>query len=136
MARGKTPVPLDLPLPASVESHGHGTMTKHEMAYRALCDAILERLLPEDARLPSSRMLAERWKLSRGTVESVFDRLRAEGYVTRQGGSGTRVCAVIPDSYLHASAVLEHAPQRTRVVALSAKRNANAKRPAKPQAIK
>lgn len=48
-------------------------MTKHEMAYRALCDAILERLLPEDARLPSSRMLAERWKLSRGTVESVFD---------------------------------------------------------------
>lgn len=103
MARGKTPVPLDLPLPATVNLDGRDGRTKHEFAYRALRDAILERLLPEGVRLPSSRMLAERWHLSRGTVESVFDRLRAEGYVTRLGGSGTRVCAVIPDNYLHAS---------------------------------
>ncbi|QGZ65517.1 MocR-like pyridoxine biosynthesis transcription factor PdxR [Paraburkholderia acidisoli] len=101
MARGKTPVPLDLPLPAAVDENGNA-VNKHDRAYRALRDAILERLLPEGARLPSSRLLAERWQLSRGTVESVFDRLRAEGYVTRLGGSGTRVCAVIPDNYLHA----------------------------------
>lgn len=132
MARGKTPVPLDLPLPVSVEANDHDAMTKHETAYRALRDAILERLLPEGARLPSSRMLAERWQLSRGAVESVFDRLRAEGYVTRLGGSGTRVCAVIPDSYLHASALPEHAPGRSKAMALSAKRKADARPQPKP----
>ncbi|MCY0386730.1 PLP-dependent aminotransferase family protein [Robbsia sp. Bb-Pol-6] len=99
MARGKTPIPLDLPLLAA-QPVKDGCVTKQEGAYRALRDAILERLLPQGTRLPSSRVLAQRWRLSRGTVECAFDRLRAEGYVTRLGGSGTRVCAVIPDSYL------------------------------------
>jgi GntR family transcriptional regulator / MocR family aminotransferase len=100
MARGKTPVPLDLPQLAALAEPDSNALGKQERAYIALRNAILEGLLAAHARLPSTRMLAERWGLSRGTVESVFDRLRAEGYVTRLGGSGTRVCAVIPDTYL------------------------------------
>jgi GntR family transcriptional regulator / MocR family aminotransferase len=103
MARGKTPVALDLPQLAAIADTDGRVVTKQERAYVALRNAILEGLLAADARLPSTRMLAERWQLSRGTVESVFDRLRAEGYVTRLGGSGTRVCAVIPDTYLKSS---------------------------------
>jgi GntR family transcriptional regulator / MocR family aminotransferase len=114
MARGKTPVPLDLPQLAAMHDADGSVATKQERAYLALRDAILEGFLTAGARLPSTRMLAERWQLSRGTVENVFDRLRAEGYVTRLGGSGTRVSAVIPDTYLR-SASAGSSPRMRRV---------------------
>ena len=75
-----------------------------DSAYSALRQAILEKRLPAGCRLPSTRTLAQRWGLSRGTLEVVFDRLRSEGYVSRASGSGTRVCAVVPDLYLSAPA--------------------------------
>lgn len=98
MSRGKHPVPLDLPLPQAL---GEG-LGKQDSAYGALRQAILEKRLPAGCRLPSTRTLAQRWSLSRGTLEAVFDRLRSEGYVSRVSGSGTRVCAVVPDLYLKA----------------------------------
>lgn len=64
--------------------------------------AILNRQLPAGSRLPSTRSLAERWRVSRGTLEAVFDRLHSEGYVQRVAGSGTRVCAVIPEQFIAA----------------------------------
>ncbi|WP_317205183.1 winged helix-turn-helix domain-containing protein, partial [Janthinobacterium sp.] len=94
MTRGKVAVPLDLPQPAALHGAGAG---KQEGAYAALRDAILGQVLPAGSRLPSSRTLAARWRLSRGTVEAVFDRLRAEAYVSRAPGSGTRVCALVPE---------------------------------------
>ncbi|HAT32337.1 MAG TPA: GntR family transcriptional regulator [Janthinobacterium sp.] len=100
MTRGKVAVPLDLPWPAALRDGGAG---KQEAAYAALRDAILSQLLPAGSRLPSSRTLAERWQLSRGTVELVFDRLRAEAYVARAPGSGTRVCALVPERFLMAA---------------------------------
>lgn len=100
MSRGKHPVPLDLPLP----QHGDAALGKQDSAYSALRQAILEKRLPAGCRLPSTRTLAQRWGLSRGTLEVVFDRLRSEGYVSRASGSGTRVCAVVPDLYLSAPA--------------------------------
>ncbi|AZC18980.1 PLP-dependent aminotransferase family protein [Pseudomonas sp. CMR5c] len=98
MSRGKYPVPLDLPLPQAL---GEG-LGKQDSAYGALRQAILDKRLAAGCRLPSTRTLAQRWAMSRGTLEVVFDRLRSEGYVSRAAGSGTRVCAVVPDLYLSA----------------------------------
>lgn len=102
MSRGKHPVPLDLPLPQRMDE----ALGKQDSAYGALRQAILEKRLPAGCRLPSTRTLAQRWGLSRGTLEVVFDRLRSEGYVSRASGSGTRVCAVVPDLYLSAPAAV------------------------------
>ena len=102
MPRGKSPHTLDLPRPTSwLDKAG---VSKQDGAYEALRSAILTKLLPAGSRLPSSRTLAERWELSRGTIETVFDRLHAEAYVTRVPGSGTHVCAVVPERFLMAEA--------------------------------
>lgn len=97
MGKGKTTSPLDLPLPAEGIAK-----TKQERAYRAIREAILNGLLQAEDRLPSTRLLAQRWGIARGTLEAVFERLQLEGYILRQVGSGSRVSAVIPDSYLKA----------------------------------
>jgi GntR family transcriptional regulator / MocR family aminotransferase len=59
--------------------------------YGELRAAILEGRLAPGSRLPASRDFARLHSLSRGTVVSVFDRLRAEGYVASRVGSGTWV---------------------------------------------
>lgn len=100
MARGKAKFALDLPRPAALQVCSEEEGSKQDIVYTALRDAILGRLIAAGGRLPSSRALAERWGLSRGTVEIVYDRLGAEAYVTRMPGSGTRVSAVVPDRYL------------------------------------
>ena len=96
MSRGKAPSALDLPRPDSLNAG------KQQGAYEALRAAILDRQLPAGSRLPSTRSLAERWLVSRGTLEAAFDRLHSEGYVQRVAGSGTRVCAVIPEQFIAA----------------------------------
>ena len=97
MSKGKVTLALELPLPA------HGTAaTKQEGAYVAIRDAILGGLVHAGDRLPSTRTLGQRWGIARGTLENVFERLQLEGYITRRVGSGSRVSAVIPDSYLKA----------------------------------
>ncbi|MGY2288686.1 MocR-like pyridoxine biosynthesis transcription factor PdxR [Pseudomonas sp. SDO528_S397] len=98
MSRGKTAAALDLPRPDSLDAG------KQQGAYDALRQAILSRQLPADSRLPSTRSLAQRWGVSRGTLEAAFDRLHSEGYVQRLAGSGTRVCAVIPEQFIAAPA--------------------------------
>jgi len=65
----------------------HQTLTS--WLYGELRSAILEGRLAAGARLPSSRDFASLYKLSRGTVVSVLERLQAEGYVTSRVGFGT-----------------------------------------------
>jgi GntR family transcriptional regulator/MocR family aminotransferase len=96
MSRGKAASTLDLPRPDTLDTG------KQQGAYEALRGAILNRQLPAGSRLPSTRSLAERWLVSRGTLEAAFDRLHSEGYVQRVAGSGTRVCAVIPEQFIAA----------------------------------
>ena len=55
--------------------------------------------LPSGARLPSTRSLAQRWRIARSTVEAAYDQLRGEGYTAGTVGSGTYVAAVIPDNF-------------------------------------
>jgi GntR family transcriptional regulator/MocR family aminotransferase len=102
MARGKTASSLDLPLPTALPVAGN--RSKQDCISNAIRDAIARKLLPPESDLPSSRTLADRWNVSRGTVEAAFDRLFSEGYITRAHGSGTRVSAVIPDSFRPSSA--------------------------------
>ncbi|MGU9816333.1 MocR-like pyridoxine biosynthesis transcription factor PdxR [Pseudomonas sp. LF135] len=98
MSRGKAAAHLDLPRPDSLDAG------KQQGAYDALRAAILNRQLPAGSRLPSTRSLAERWLVSRGTLEAAFERLHSEGYVQRVAGSGTRVSAVIPEQFIAAPA--------------------------------
>lgn len=74
----------------------------HRQLYDALRVAIVSGRLPGGARLPSTRQFALEIGVSRVTVAGAFDQLRAEGYVEARGGSGTFVCAVLPDDALHA----------------------------------
>ena len=108
MSRGKTASTLDLPRPDSLHAG------KQQGAYDALRAAILTRQLPAGSRLPSTRSLAERWLVSRGTLEAAYERLHSEGYVQRVAGSGTRVCAVIPEQFIAAPA-LNAMPRRVAV---------------------
>lgn len=102
MGRGRTPSSLDLPLPVDFDDSSDGS-TKQNLCYFAIRDSIIGGRLSRGLRLPSTRTLALRWRVARGTIELVYDRLAAEGYIERRPGSGSYVCAVIPDSYVQAS---------------------------------
>ena len=59
--------------------------------YRQIRDAVLDGRLRPGTVLPSSRDLARRLQVSRNTVVTVFERLRAEGFVETRVGAGTFV---------------------------------------------
>lgn len=59
--------------------------------YGELRSAILDGRLQPGTRLPASRDFASQYRLSRGTVVSVLERLQSEGYVTSRVGRGTWV---------------------------------------------
>jgi GntR family transcriptional regulator/MocR family aminotransferase len=57
----------------------------------ALRDAIRSGRLRPGERLPSSRGMATELGLSRGLVQTCYEQLEAEGYLTARSGSATRV---------------------------------------------
>src|SRR5215216_2390609 len=77
-----------------------GNRPLHRQVYDELRDAILAGRLVPDARLPSTRSLADDLGVARNTVTLAFDQLRAEGYIVGQRGGGTRVRCSIPDRLL------------------------------------
>ncbi|MDR6600107.1 GntR family transcriptional regulator/MocR family aminotransferase [Achromobacter deleyi] len=85
---------LDLPQ----ESPRDGE-SKQSWVYRQIQERILKGALASGARLPSTRSLSQRWRVSRSTVEAAYDQLRGEGYTTGAVGSGTYVSAIIPDNF-------------------------------------
>jgi GntR family transcriptional regulator / MocR family aminotransferase len=79
-----------------------------QQLYRELRQAILSgRLLPKQ-KIPSTRSLAQSLSISRTTVTLCYEQLLSEGYLETAIGSGTYVCAQIPDDLL-----LSEAPIRT-----------------------
>ncbi len=82
----------------------------------ALRTEILEGRLRPGARLPATRDLARQYALSRGTIVSAFDQLKAEGYVEGSVGAGTYVNQTLPDELLQVSrkATATTPAQRTR----------------------
>ncbi|MDQ6942397.1 MAG: winged helix-turn-helix domain-containing protein, partial [Candidatus Eremiobacteraeota bacterium] len=57
--------------------------------------AIRDLRLPSGARLPSTRAVAQRLRISRSTVTDVFDQLLAEGYLVARHGAGTYVSPAV-----------------------------------------
>jgi GntR family transcriptional regulator/MocR family aminotransferase len=68
--------------------------------YRALQREILAGRLRPGTRLPATRDLAAEYGLSRGTIVTAFEELKAEGYVDGSVGSGTYVSKVLPEELL------------------------------------
>lgn len=94
--RVRTKQESSLDLPADPPRTGE---SKQAWVYRQIQERILNGVLAEGARLPSTRELAARWQVSRSTVEAAYDQLRGEGYTAGTVGSGTYVSAVIPDNF-------------------------------------
>jgi GntR family transcriptional regulator / MocR family aminotransferase len=112
MPREATSLPLNLPAPAA------GT-SLYRWLYDALRAAILEGRLQPGARLPATRDLADAYELSRATIVTAFDQLKAEGYVEGRGGSGTYVSAVLPEDLLQVTGPRAQKKLPRRAVALS-----------------
>jgi GntR family transcriptional regulator/MocR family aminotransferase len=91
----KRATPFDLMLPERPPD-----APAYRWLYEAVRTEILEGRLRPGARLPGTRDLGQRYGLSRGTIVSAFDQLRAEGYVEGSVGSGTYVSRVLPDELL------------------------------------
>ncbi|HTH53788.1 MAG TPA: PLP-dependent aminotransferase family protein [Edaphobacter sp.] len=68
--------------------------------YGALRREILEGRLRAGTRLPATRDLAAEYGLSRGTIVTAFEELKAEGYIEGSMGSGTYVSKVLPEELL------------------------------------
>jgi len=105
MTRGKRPVGLDLVLPFELTEHS--LSTKHQLLCRFLEHLISSGRLQSGEALPSTRTLAQRWGVSRGTLETVFDQLREEGFIIRKRGAGSVVCATLPDNLIAAARTKE-----------------------------
>lgn len=68
---------------------GHGTLAQH-LAH-GLRRAVLSGVIADGARLPAERALADALSVSRSTVSTALDELRAEGTLESRQGSGTVV---------------------------------------------
>jgi GntR family transcriptional regulator/MocR family aminotransferase len=94
MRMAKTP---DFPLLAAPEQVA---LTRQDQVYRSLRHAVAQGLLARGMQVPSTRELAARWGLSRGTVEQAYERLVVEGYLVRRRGAGTFVAVSLPEHFL------------------------------------
>jgi GntR family transcriptional regulator / MocR family aminotransferase len=70
--------------------------------YDEVRSAILDGRLRRGMRLPSTRELARRYRVSRGTVVIAFNQLHAEGYLEGKVGAGTYVNTFLPEDFLYA----------------------------------
>lgn len=98
--------PLDLPsVLADWADGGHGTLAQR--LARALRGAVASGLVPSGTRLPAERALAESLAVSRSTLSTALDELRAEGVVESRQGSGTVVLGT-PTPRLQGSRMANH----------------------------
>lgn len=63
----------------------------HKRVYRSLIHAIVSGQLEKGAKLPSEPQLAEAFAVSRPVVRQAMDRLRSDGLIVSQRGSGNYV---------------------------------------------
>ncbi|HHP7244674.1 MAG TPA: PLP-dependent aminotransferase family protein [Elainellaceae cyanobacterium] len=77
----------------------------HQQLYDELREAILSGRLHPQQKIPSTRSLAKSLGISRTTVTQSYDQLLSEGYLEAVTGSGTYVCAQIPDQLLNSAPV-------------------------------
>ncbi len=61
---------------------------------------VLSGRLKPQAKLPSTRALADELAVARATVVEAYEQLLSEGYIETKSGSGTRVAAELPEALL------------------------------------
>ena len=83
----------------------HPSLPLHQQLYEKLRQAILTGQLLPRQKVPSTRSLAQSLQISRTTVTQSYDHLLSEGYLETIVGSGTYVCAQLPDDLLHSTPV-------------------------------
>ena len=88
-----------------------------QQVYLSIRDAITANTLGPGSKLPSSRELATRLKVSRTSIVVAYDQLLAEGYTVGREGSGTYVSDDVPAAILPPPAI--GAKERARPVRLS-----------------
>ncbi|MGF1620394.1 MAG: PLP-dependent aminotransferase family protein [Rhodomicrobiaceae bacterium] len=92
-----------------------GTEPLHVQMTLQIKAAVLSGRLPARTRLPSSRVLAAKLDVSRNTVLSALDQLKAEGVIEAVQGSGTRVAELAPDAFERVPAPPMAAPRVHRL---------------------
>jgi GntR family transcriptional regulator/MocR family aminotransferase len=105
----KRPTTFEWMLPAR-----ESQMPAYRWLYSALRMQILEGRLHAGMRLPATRDLARQYGLSRGTIISAFEELKAEGYVESSTGSGTYVSRVLPEDLLQIKSAIGVKPALER----------------------
>ena len=83
-----------LELAITLPPRGSGAVMR--VLHRELRAAILDGRLKPGLRLPSTRILAESWGVSRNTVMGAYDLLLSEGYLFARHGAGTYVAEALP----------------------------------------
>ena len=97
----------------------HSETPLHQQLYDELRQAILSgRLLPRQ-KLPSTRSIAQSLGISRTTATQSYDRLQSEGYLETSVGSGTYVCAQLPDDLMQSISIPTLARSQPLTVSLS-----------------
>src|SRR5713101_4960050 len=96
---------FDLALPPSDPG-----VPAYRWLYASLRAEMLSGRLRPGARLPSTRDLASRFGLARGTIVNAFEQLKSEGYVEGSVGSGTYVSRILPDELLEVTRPPEPQP--------------------------
>lgn len=74
----------------------HSTQALSQQLAVSLRQKILNGQLEAGLRLPASRVLAQDLNVSRNTINSAFEQLRAEGYLKSRSGSGFFVSDQLP----------------------------------------
>lgn len=73
----------------------------YQRIYSQVRESILSGRLPAGERIPSTRELATRHKISRNSVNLAYERLLSEGYLEARRGSGTYVMRLFPGRVEH-----------------------------------
>jgi DNA-binding GntR family transcriptional regulator len=68
----------------------------HRQIYRQIADSIRGGAVPRDARLPSTRLAAKIWCVSRNTVLAAYEELAADDLVRASRGVGMQVNNGLP----------------------------------------
>lgn len=94
-----------LELAITLPPRGSGAVMR--VLHRELRAAILDGRLKPGLRLPSTRLLADAWGVSRNTVMGAYDLLLSEGYLFARHGAGTYVAESLPQRAERSAPVLE-----------------------------
>jgi GntR family transcriptional regulator / MocR family aminotransferase len=93
--------------------------TLHRQVYQALRSAILEGRLCVGARLPGTRVLADDLGVSRTTIVTAYEQLKAEGHLRGKRGGGTLVALSLTSSGGSVAIAGEPANKRSTAAQLS-----------------